>query len=121
MFCQEQHFLHLNLSIALLFGLITFVSGIETASEYRVRISMYTAHRNLHIYCLLYLKTSCLIVAILLHYFFMAVFSWMLCEGILLFIMIKLVFYHGFLNSRAFFLLLGWGKSVLVFYHVVMS
>ncbi|XP_065903380.1 adhesion G protein-coupled receptor L3-like isoform X2 [Dysidea avara] len=90
-FCQEQHFLHLNLSIALLFGLITFVSGIETASEYR---------------------TSCLIVAILLHYFFMAVFSWMLCEGILLFIMIKLVFYHGFLNSRAFFLLLGWGLPI---------
>ena len=31
-----QHFVHLNLSIALLLGLLTFVSGIETASEYRV-------------------------------------------------------------------------------------
>ena len=35
-FSQTQHFVHLNLSIALLLGLITFVSGIETASEYRV-------------------------------------------------------------------------------------
>ncbi|XP_065903381.1 adhesion G protein-coupled receptor L3-like [Dysidea avara] len=87
-FNQEQHFLHLNLSISLLIGLVIFVSGIETASDYR---------------------TSCLIVAILLHYFFMAAFSWMLCEGILLFIMLKFVFYHGFLKSKIFFLLLGWG------------
>ena len=35
-FNQTQHFVHLNLSIALLLGLITFVSGIETASDYRV-------------------------------------------------------------------------------------
>ena len=35
-FDQTQHFLHLNLSIALLLGLTTFVSGIETATEYRV-------------------------------------------------------------------------------------
>ena len=35
-FNLTQHFVHLNLSIALLLGLITFVSGIETASEYRV-------------------------------------------------------------------------------------
>ena len=36
-----QHFLHTNLSIALLLGLIIFVSGIEIANEYRV--SLYTA------------------------------------------------------------------------------
>ena len=35
-FNLTQHFIHLNLSIALLLGLITFVSGIETASEHRV-------------------------------------------------------------------------------------
>ena len=31
-----QHFVHLNLCLALLLGLITFVSGIETASAHRV-------------------------------------------------------------------------------------
>ena len=36
-FNHIQHFIHLNLCIALLLGLITFVTGIETASEYRVR------------------------------------------------------------------------------------
>ena len=35
-FNQTQHFVHLNLSIALLLGLIIFVSGIETANKYRV-------------------------------------------------------------------------------------
>ena len=35
-FNQTQHFIHLNLSIALLLGLVTFVSGIEVAAEYRV-------------------------------------------------------------------------------------
>ncbi|XP_065898979.1 adhesion G protein-coupled receptor L3-like [Dysidea avara] len=87
-FNLQQHFVHLNLSIALLLGLITFVSGIEAASEYRA---------------------SCLIVAILLHYFFMAAFSWMLCEGILVFIMIKLVFYDGFVKKKVFFFMVGWG------------
>ena len=33
---KRSHFVHLNLSIALLLGLITFVSGIETADKYRV-------------------------------------------------------------------------------------
>ena len=35
-FDRIHHFIHLNLSIALLLGLITFVSGIEAASDYRV-------------------------------------------------------------------------------------
>ena len=36
-FSKSQHFVHLNLCFALLFGLILFVSGIEAANEYRVR------------------------------------------------------------------------------------
>ena len=39
-FNQTQHFIHLNLSIALLLGLVAFVSGIETAVEYRVSTVM---------------------------------------------------------------------------------
>ena len=37
MFSKVPDFVHLNLSIALLLGLIVFVSGIETATRYRVR------------------------------------------------------------------------------------
>ncbi|XP_065903385.1 adhesion G protein-coupled receptor L3-like isoform X4 [Dysidea avara] len=56
--------------------------------------------------------TSCLIVAILLHYFFMAAFSWMLCEGILLFISLRYLFYEGAFLSRKFFFLTGWGLPI---------
>ncbi|XP_065902434.1 adhesion G protein-coupled receptor L4-like [Dysidea avara] len=90
-FNHVQHFIHLNLCIALLLGLITFVSGIEIASKYRA---------------------ICLIVAILLHYFFMATFSWMLCEGILLFISLQYLFYEGAFLSRKFFFLIGWGLPI---------
>jgi len=40
----------------------------------------------------------------------MAAFSWMLCEGILLFIWLNFVLYEGIFKTRKFFLLLGWGK-----------
>ena len=36
-FNQIRHFIHINLSAALLIGLIVFVSGIEAASDSRVR------------------------------------------------------------------------------------
>ena len=50
-FNQRQHFIHLNLSIALLLGLIIFVSGIETANQYRVSENIiFQIHA--HIMCL---------------------------------------------------------------------
>ena len=36
-FNHRQHFIHLNLTVALLIGLVLFVGGIEPASESRVR------------------------------------------------------------------------------------
>ena len=39
MFQGIHNFVHLNLAIALLLALITFVSGIETATEDEVRYS----------------------------------------------------------------------------------
>ena len=41
-FYQKQHFLHLNLSVALLLGLITFIGGIENANKYRVRLKVHS-------------------------------------------------------------------------------
>ena len=49
-------------------------------------------------------------VAILLHYFFLATFVWMLCEGIFLFIFLNFVFYTGFLSKWYIYFALGWGK-----------
>ena len=56
-------------------------------------------------------KESCLTVAILLHYFFMAAFCWMLSEGVLLFIMLYFVFYKGFFKRKRFYFAIGWGKK----------
>ena len=41
-FNQVRHFIHINLSAALLIGLIVFVSGIEAASDSRVRNDVYS-------------------------------------------------------------------------------
>ena len=52
-----------------------------------------------------------MIVAILLHYFFMSTFCWMLCEGILLFVMLYFVFsIHIFARRWKFYFVIGWGK-----------
>ena len=64
------------------------------------------------------LKESCLTVAILLHYFFMAAFCWMLSEGVLLFIMLYFVFYNGFFKRKRFFFAIGWGKKTICTYNI---
>ena len=55
------------------------------------------------------IQVACVVVAALLHYLFTAVFCWMLCEGIMLYLMLVV-------DSRTLakkwwsFLILGWGK-----------
>jgi len=52
-------------------------------------------------------------VALLLHYLFLAAFSWMLCEGLLIFLLLYLVFYKGFFKEWKFFTCLGWGMKYI--------
>ncbi|XP_065910088.1 uncharacterized protein [Dysidea avara] len=92
-FNRIQHFIHFNLSLTLLVGLIVFVSGIENAKSSHV---------------------GCFIVAVLLHYFFIAAFCWMLCEALLLFALLYFVFYQGFFKSWKFYSILGWGMPVFI-------
>ena len=60
-------------------------------------------------------------MAILLHYFFLAAFSWMFCEGLLLFILLQFVFYKGLLKTKKFYFLIGWSeyKIALIYYSVI--
>ena len=66
-FKARQHMIHLNLAIALLLGLIVFVSGIETASGNRVsQTTSYIAvisdlYLNLYIYIvvIIYVHIDC--------------------------------------------------------------
>ena len=55
-------------------------------------------------------QVACTVVAALMHYFFLAAFAWMLCEGIFLFLFLNFVFYNGFFAKWYFYLGLGWGK-----------
>ena len=52
-------------------------------------------------------------VAALLHYFLLALFSWMLCEGILHYIVIVRVVHGDHEDKVKFFYLFGWGRCTL--------
>ena len=89
-------------------GLIIFVSGVETAKDIKVILLLYVVNTaNLKLFLF---QVGCTAVAILLHYFFLAVFVWMLCEGIFVFIYFNFIFYTGFFAKRYFYFGLGWGK-----------
>ena len=58
-------------------------------------------------------QMACKVVAILLHFFFMASFTWMLVEGVALYLLCT----KGFMNLREMrvkYLLLGWGVPVVI-------
>ncbi|XP_065916128.1 adhesion G protein-coupled receptor E2-like isoform X2 [Dysidea avara] len=86
-----HNFTHLNLAIALLLSLLVFVGGIEGGT---------------------YNKVVCTVVAALLHYLFTAVFSWMLCEGILLYVFLVKVFNLGSFTKKKLYFIFGWGIPV---------
>ena len=89
LFTKVHFFIHLNLSIALLLSYVVFLAGVDTAVGSTI---------------------GCAFVAALLHYLFTAVFCWMLCEGIMIFLKLVLVF-SSFHKKWWFFLLVGWGKT----------
>ncbi|XP_074610692.1 adhesion G protein-coupled receptor L3-like isoform X2 [Acropora palmata] len=70
---SETSVIHLNLVAALAAAQIIFLSGIEATQN----------------------KAACKIVAVLLHYFNLVSFTWMLIEGIWLYVMIVRVFENG--------------------------
>ena len=119
-------FIHLNLAVSLLVGYLVFMIGIETATSSTVSIELKASNLNLtfvnHIKQLHYsenmkvlstiVQGGCAFVAALLHYFFLAAFCWMLCEGVMLYLMLVVVF-SNFLKRWWFFLILGWGRCFL--------
>ncbi len=55
-------------------------------------------------------QVGCTILAALLHYFLLALFCWMLCEGVLHYILLVKVFGGGAEDKVKYFYLFGWGK-----------
>ncbi|XP_019848861.1 PREDICTED: adhesion G protein-coupled receptor L2-like [Amphimedon queenslandica] len=84
---EKPHlFIHLNLIIALMLAYSIFGLGIELAKGNEV---------------------LCSVVAGLLHYFFLASFCWMLCEGIMLYLLLVVVF-SRLAKRWYFFFAIGW-------------
>ncbi|XP_065910885.1 adhesion G protein-coupled receptor L3-like isoform X2 [Dysidea avara] len=86
-----HNFVHLNLAIALSLALTTFIAGIETAVDN---------------------EAACAAVAVLLHLFFTAAFTWMLCEGIMLYIKLVKVIYSGIFTKWWLYMIIGWGTPI---------
>ncbi|XP_074618183.1 uncharacterized protein LOC141877191 isoform X2 [Acropora palmata] len=83
--------IHLNLCIALTGSLVLFISGIEATQ----------------------IKGVCIAVAIMLHYFFTASFSWMCIEAVHLFTKIVSVFNVQVRRLR-YYVAVGWGLPALI-------
>lgn len=49
-------------------------------------------------------------MAVIMHYLFLCVFSWMLCEGLLIYFMLVIVFDTGKSYVKQYFAL-GWGNK----------
>ncbi|XP_022104583.1 adhesion G-protein coupled receptor D1-like [Acanthaster planci] len=86
MYKTERGMVHANLSVALLVSQLIFLTGIDA------RVSN---------------KTTCKAVAVLLHYFLLASFSWMLIEGALLLVSARFAFHREVRRWKP--LLAGWG------------
>ena len=53
-------------------------------------------------------------VAALLHYFLTAVFTWMLCEGVLIYFHLVKILSVGLGEKKLFYIALGWGMQFLI-------
>ena len=56
------------------------------------------------------IQIACTAVAALIQYFFLCAFCWMMCEGVMLYLMLVAVF-STLSKKWWFFLLLGWGMA----------
>nr|XP_054771830.1 adhesion G-protein coupled receptor G7-like [Lytechinus pictus] len=89
---SERNMIHRNLMIALLLAYIVFLGGINYGTP---------------------IPVMCTIVAALLHYLYLAVFAWMLIEGIHLYLMLVKVFgSEG--SKQIYYLIIGWGAPIIV-------
>ncbi|XP_077870146.1 adhesion G protein-coupled receptor L2-like [Saccoglossus kowalevskii] len=87
----DHNIIHFNLIIALIIAQTVFLSGVSATSN----------------------KVACMVVAILLHTSFLAVFMWMLMEGVHLYSKVVIVF--GTESSKVkFYLLFGWGIPAVI-------
>jgi hypothetical protein len=87
----ERNFINVNFVIALMLALIFFLAGIDQSNNRRL----------------------CKAMTMIMHYLFLSVFCWMLCEGLLLYRLVIRVFHSGKKYSKTYFAI-GWGLPAIV-------
>jgi hypothetical protein len=90
---KTVYFVHANLCISLLLGLFLFFF-IEVGGRYQI-------------------EAACSIVTFLIHYAFLSIFCWMMCEAVMMYTLLVKVFGA---NQRKWFVLyvfLGWGVPLI--------
>ncbi|XP_022097103.1 adhesion G protein-coupled receptor L2-like isoform X3 [Acanthaster planci] len=88
---NDRNTIHKNLCICLFIAEIVFMAGIDQASR----------------------GAMCTVVALFLHYFFLAAFAWMCLEGIQLYVMLVEVF-EAESSRRKYYYPFGYGLPLLV-------
>ena len=66
-------------------------------------------------------QAGCPVLAALLHYVLLALFSWMLCEGVLHYILIVKVFGGGSGTKVRYFCLFAWGRFFSLLLWIIFS
>jgi len=94
----QRKAIHMNLIVALGLAQLIFIAGIETTYD----------------------RVACAAVAALLHYFFTATFTWMLCEGIQLYVKIITVFNSNSRFKQPFYYIIGWGECCVLHFHKLL-
>lgn len=84
----ERKIIHMNLIVALALAQITYVVGIDMTYD----------------------DVSCTVIAALLHYFYTATFTWMLCEGVQLYLKVIAVFSADMKYIKWVYYIIGWGE-----------
>ena len=59
------------------------------------------------------LQAACKAVTALIQYFLLSAFCWMMCEGVMLYLMLVVVF-SKLTEKWWFFLLIGWGEKNII-------
>ncbi|XP_071799569.1 adhesion G protein-coupled receptor L2-like isoform X2 [Asterias amurensis] len=88
---NDRNTIHKNLCLCLLIAEIVFMAGIDQSSR----------------------TAMCTVVALFLHYFFLAAFAWMCLEGIQLYVMLVEVF-EAESSRRKYYYPFGYGLPLLV-------
>ena len=97
-------------------------SSVLFAHVTNIEIRIVQAKQNYHLVCKSFFQSVCMAMAICLHYFLIAMFCWMLVEGVHLYLMLVRVFQSG--SHMKKYMAIGWGKSTILntlyFYMVIL-